>query len=140
MAHAGGRPPKYKAASEIQKLIDKYFVECDEKQYPYTITGLALALDMTRQQLISYAEKDEFMDTIKKAKLKVEEYIESGSLSGRLNPTASIFNLKNNFGWKDRTEMKIGNADDKPFKQDISVLSVEDLKAMKQILSKTENK
>ena len=91
--HAGGRPPKYKTAKEMQKVIDKYFESCfrpvrifvkefnkymtltDDKgeimkeQYrPFTITGLADSLDMSRETLLRYGENDEFSDTIMREK------------------------------------------------------------------------
>jgi DNA-packaging protein gp3 len=45
-----GRPCKYASAAQVQKRIDAYFMECDEADGIYTITGLALALDLTRQE------------------------------------------------------------------------------------------
>lgn len=120
-----GRPLKYKSAKEMQERIDWYFeaikgnsnpdairadLENNEKfqifwnditdVYP-TITGLALALGFTtRDSLINYENRsDEFFDTIKKAKLRVENAIEQRLF--HQNATGSIFNLKNNFGWED---------------------------------------
>lgn len=101
--HAGGRPPKYKKKEEIQELIDKYFNDCDKNDDPYTVTGLALALNMSRQDLINYSNKEEFFDTIKKAKLKVENYLEKRLIKDN-SCTGIIFNLKNNYGWKDKQE------------------------------------
>ena len=63
-----GRPLKFESVQELQDKIDLYFEETAKDEW--TITGLALALDTYRQTLINYEEKDEFMDTIKKAKLK----------------------------------------------------------------------
>ncbi len=100
-----GRPLKYKSVEEMQLIIDNYFKECDEKQKPYTITGLALALDMTRLGLINYENKDEFMNTIKKAKLKVEGYAEEQLYKGG-NTAGVIFSLKNNYNWVDKQEIK----------------------------------
>jgi hypothetical protein len=74
------------------------------KQIPYTITGLALALNTTRETLLDYEDKEEFTDTIKAAKLRCENYNEQ-MLYGP-SPTGTIFNLKNNYGWKDRTEQE----------------------------------
>ena len=74
--HAGGRPPKYTEAEEMQKKIDKYFEDCKLNNKPYTITGLGLALDMSRQDLINYSKKEKFFDTIKRAKMRVENYLE----------------------------------------------------------------
>ena len=86
-----------------------YLVEIHHKvlteQINYTITGLALALDTSRETLLDYEERPEFSDTIKKAKDKCENFIEH-RLFGN-NPTGSIFNLKNNYGWKDKTEQDI---------------------------------
>ena len=101
--HSGGRPPKYNKKEELQKKIDLYFKNCDLMHEPYTVTGLALALDMSRQDLINYSKKDEFFDTIKKAKMKVEVYLEKRLIIDS-STTGIIFNLKNNYGWKDKQE------------------------------------
>lgn len=102
MTHAGGRPPKYKSAEEMQTVIDRYFIECDQTETPYTITGLAMALDMTRDQILKYSDKEEFKDTIKRAKQKVENAYELRLVKqGR---AGDIFALKN-FGWVDRQEV-----------------------------------
>ena len=72
---------------------------------PYTISGLCLYIDMTRETLSQYEKQEQFSDTIKKAKQRIENWVEENSLIGNINPTTSIFNLKNNFGWKDRQEI-----------------------------------
>lgn len=106
-----GRPAKYKKQKTLKEKIDEYFDYCDTKNKdekgkhiivkPYTISGLCAYLDITRETLRQYESKEEFSDTIKKAKLRIENFVEESSLIGQLNPTVSIFNLKNNFGWKD---------------------------------------
>lgn len=103
--HAGGRPLKYKTKEELQEKIDRYFMECDRDKKPYTVTGLAMAMDMTRQELINYGNREEFIDTVKKAKLKVERWLEENLITGQGNATGIIFNLKNNYGYKDRQEI-----------------------------------
>lgn len=86
-----------------------YLVEVNHKvktkQVPYTVTGLALALDTSRETLINYEEKEEFFDTIKKAKDKIQNYLELNLNSP--SPTGTIFNLKNNYNWKDKTETDV---------------------------------
>ena len=54
------RPKKYNSVEEMQQLINDYFNYCDENKKPYTVSGLANALDLTRQSLLNYAEDDEF--------------------------------------------------------------------------------
>lgn len=72
---------------------------------PYTISGLAVWLDCDRKTLLNYEEKEKFFPTIKRAKTRIEASIEQGALMGIYNPTFSIFNMKNNFGWKDKQEV-----------------------------------
>ena len=98
-----GRPKKYNDVETMEEKINKYFKECELKQEPYTITGLCLALNICRDTLSEYMKNEEFSDTIKKAKLKVENYLEKHLITDS-STTGIIFNLKNNFGWKDKQE------------------------------------
>ena len=70
-----------------------------------TVTGLAVALKTSRQTLINYESNENFFDTIKVAKSYIESLIEQWALMNELNPTSAIFNLKNNFDWKDKSEV-----------------------------------
>lgn len=101
--HPGGRPLKFESVEILQEQIDRYFANTPEDEW--TITGLALALDTTRQTLCNYEdERPQYLDTIKKAKLKVENgYEKDLKKHGR---TGTIFALKN-FDWKDKTEQDI---------------------------------
>lgn len=106
VGNEGGRPKKYQSVEEVERILDNYFVDCDNKEKPYTVTGLALALEMGRQQLLDYGKDEKFHDTIKKAKLKCEQYAEE-RLFGGGQVAGVIFNMKNNYGWKDKTEQDI---------------------------------
>lgn len=99
----GGRPLLFKSVEELEEKIDAYFK--DENNKPYTITDLAVWLDCDRRTLTNYEERDMFFPTIKRAKTKIEAGIEKGALLGLYNPTFSIFNMKNNFGWQDKQEV-----------------------------------
>ncbi len=110
---AGGRPLKFKTVQELQEKIDAYFDSCWEEENgvkkqtrPYTITGLANAIGIDRKTLLEYQERDEFSNTVKEAKRKVAQYVEEYLFMGK-NQTGAIFNLKNNFDWKDKTETDI---------------------------------
>ena len=98
-----GRPKKYTKKEEIESKIEEYFKNCDIHNKPYTVTGLSLALNMSRQDLINYSKDKEFFDTIKKAKLKIENYLEEHLVTDS-SVTGIIFNLKNNYNWKDKQE------------------------------------
>lgn len=122
MANKVGRPPFYKTPEEMQTIIDEYFQWCDDRAVkiwddskksetmisspaPYTMSGLARRLGMSRQTLIDYKNKDEFVDTIKEARNRVEEDVELRMNDKHTFTPGLIFNAKNNFGWKDRSEV-----------------------------------
>lgn len=96
---------KYKTQEQLQEGIDAYFKMCDEKDKPYTMSGLALALGIDRATLVRYGDKDLFANQIKEAKAKVEAMLEE-NLYRLGNNSGIIFNLKNNYGWKDVIENK----------------------------------
>lgn len=121
---AVGRPPKYRCKEEIEEKIDAYFKSCEGEilkdsdgetvfnkfgnpviinQRPPTITGLALALGFTsRQALLNYQAKKEFVDTITRAKARVEAYAEE-RLFDRDGSNGAQFSLRNNFkGWNEK--------------------------------------
>lgn len=99
-----GRPLKFKSAEELKEKIGQYFKKMDAEKRPYSITGLALELDTSRETLLNYEQKQEFFDTIKRAKLRCENFAEEKLFTAR-NVTGAIFNLKNNYGWVDRQEV-----------------------------------
>lgn len=69
-----------------------------------SILWLCEYLGIHRSNLLDYEEKDEFRNTIKVAKQKIEKY-NSEQLYRKEQVTGIIFNLKNNFDWKDKTEV-----------------------------------
>ena len=116
-----GMTPMYTSVEEIESKIEQYFEDCkgypltDEKGkqvfnkfgspifidvHPPTITGLALALGFTsRQTLLNYQAKPKFVDTITRAKARVEQYAEE-RLFDRDGSNGAQFSLRNNFkGW-----------------------------------------
>lgn len=101
-----GRPLKFENLQELVDLADKYFAETLREEW--TVTGLALALDTSRETLMDYEGKPDFSDTIKKYKEKVHNAYEIDlRKKGR---SGDIFALKN-FGWKDRQETALTDPD-----------------------------
>lgn len=102
------RPKLYNSVDKLEKDIESYFKLCDKKKKPYTLSGLAYALDMDRKSLYNYSKDDKFFPTIKKAKQKIEQQLEE-NLYRLGNNSGIIFNLKNNFNWKDNVEVVDNN-------------------------------
>lgn len=95
-----GRPLKYETPEELQRLIDEYFEQTPvEKQ---TITGLAIHLDTDRITLCQYEGRDQFANTVKKAKQRIEHAYEMHGMEHR--SAFDIFRMKN-MGWQDKTEV-----------------------------------
>ena len=101
-----GRPKIFNNVKEVEEKINAYFNYCEEKEKPYTMSGLAYYLGISRQTLVNYSNQDQFFDTIKKARDRVQMQLEENALSNKANSTFTIFNLKNNFDWKDSNEVK----------------------------------
>lgn len=115
----GGRPLLFKTPEELQIEIDKYFLHCDTRKKqviakngdvievldpePYTMSGLALYMGIDRDTLLNYSNRAKFFPTIKKARDKVHFDMERRLHEG--NSVGAIFSLKNNFGWKDKSEV-----------------------------------
>ena len=114
-----GRPPKFKTPEDMQMQIEAYFATCDENKRPYTVPGLALALGFSsRSSLFDYATRnaghEEFADTIKTAKLHIEAQRAEALVTCKGNPAGMIFDLKNNFGWKDQQNVELTGAQGGP--------------------------
>ena len=96
----------------MERLIDEYFKEADEKDEPYLITGLCLKLECSRECLLEwnkdtgkYPKPEKAVKLIRDAKLKCQNWIEKSMMTGKTNTVAAIFNLKNNYRWKDKSEL-----------------------------------
>lgn len=114
------RPLKFESAEELAERINEYFYSCDTRMKvvftkegdmmevpdpkPYTISGLAYFLGTNRQTLLNYEQKDEFFDTIRAAKARIEMFVEESLWTPKI-ATGVMFNLKNNFGWVDKSEL-----------------------------------
>ena len=100
-----GQPRKYRSAEALQSAIDKYFVGQDDRERPYTITGLATAIGLDRKALIEYGSTAEYSNTIKAARARVKNSVEERLLQGG-QAAGAIFWLKNNDKWQDKQEIE----------------------------------
>lgn len=102
-----GRPRMFETPEQMEPLIEKYFADCDAASRPYTMPGLANALGfIDRKSPAEYARKfPEFTATIKRARLRIEEQ-RNIQLITESNVAGKIFDLLNNFDWKDKQELQ----------------------------------
>jgi len=140
-----GRPPKYETPEEMQRIITLYYLACrvhkedrlellddlndedllvvnDIEDIVPTISGLAYTLGMSTEAFRNYEQKDDFLATVKRAKQRVEMSLEQ-RLAGNA-VTGSIFSLKNNFGWKDKTEQELSGPKGGPIETSFNFMPV----------------
>lgn len=155
--HAGGRPLKFKTVAELDMAIQGYFDEQDPhvvkhmeatgfndrghttwatreimtEQRPYTMTGLARALGLSRQALLDYNNRDEFVDSVQSAKDRCQEYAEAQLFGPYAN--GAKFNLTNNYtgryqAWAER--QVVAGDPDAPLSNPYAVLTTEELRKL----------
>lgn len=107
-----GRPKKYATAFELEVAVDMYFFQCNEHGTPYTVEGLAYTLDIDRDTLLNYQKDEDDPERrriVRQAKLRIQQNVMERGLMGKGDRVVTIFNLKNNFGYVDKTETEINN-------------------------------
>ena len=138
------RPMLY-TLEQLKEKVNDYFNYCDEACKPYTVKGLACFLNVHYDTLIDWQNADrvfigmnkdeieEFSETVKMAKQRIEAYAEEELHTAR-NPNGIIFSLKNNFGsyWKDKVEVNNTNTNK------INVLEGLSTDEIKKLMGKTE--
>lgn len=116
---------KHKSPRQIQRAITAYFNRCDKATsevydkklqevqtvstpIAYTIEGLCELLEMEREEFINYEKRDdsdaELSEIFRQAKMRVQRDHIERALDGKTNATLAIFLMKNNFGYRDRSE------------------------------------
>ena len=125
------RPARYTNVDDLEAKCEEYFDKCDNNTIsiwdkdgkeikksdpiPYTVPGLALHLGFTsRTSIFNYKANKKLMNTIKKALGRIESQRVARALQGKQNPVFSIFDLKNNFGYKDKVEQEISGPNKGP--------------------------
>ena len=78
---------------------------------PPTVTGLCLALGISRDTWENYfdaAKYPDYVEIAKAAKLRMEAYLEEQLITREKSLQGIIFNLQNNYGWRERKELEFG--------------------------------
>lgn len=97
---------------QVEARIQEYFDICVERDMKPSVTGMALALGISRMTLWEWRagrkhKSKEIIDTIKRAHAVLNFMMEDWMLNGKINPVSGIFLSKNNFGYSDKSELEI---------------------------------
>ena len=99
----GSRRPLYNDAGEPIRVT--------EYVRPPTVSGLCLYLGIDRSTWQNYADRKlhpELAGIAAAAKMRMEAYLEEELLTREKNVQGLIFNLQNNYGWREKREVELG--------------------------------
>ena len=129
-----GRPKKY-TRKGLEKAVEGYFASISRKvrvldedgeavyndigesiwvtEYirPPTVSGLCLYLGIDRSTWQNYADRrlhPELQEITAYAKMRMETYLEEQLLTREKNVQGLVFNLQNNYGWREKREVELG--------------------------------
>lgn len=110
-----GNPRRWRSAKALQKAVEDYFAECEEKGRVPSVAGLALALGfMSRQALYRYTDRenennsDDYVTIITRAKLRIEE--ENIQLAYNRDASAGArFVLQNGFNYSEKQDIGLNS-------------------------------
>ena len=131
---AAGRPKKY-TKKGLREAIERYFrsisrtiparddtggiIRNDDGEeikvvqfvVPPSVTGMCLYLGIDRSTWQNYADAalhPELADVAAEARARIEAYLEQELLTREKGLQGIIFNLQNNYGWRQKQEVELG--------------------------------
>lgn len=126
-----GRPRKY-TAKKLRNAIGKYFgsITCTKDALdaagekilnddggpirytayirPPSISALCLFLGIEKRTWTNYADDPDLAPLVEQTKARMEAYLEEQLLIREKGVQGIIFNLQNNYGWKQKQEVELG--------------------------------
>lgn len=117
-----GRPPAWETPEAMEKAIQEFFDICDgkigqddippEKRHrrPYTLSGLAVHLDVTRQLISRYNKKDGFCDILRRARAKCEAWLVENAIMENSSSNFTAFVLKNGHNFEEKQKLEVESA------------------------------
>ncbi len=76
-----------------------------KKKRPYTISGLCLALGISKKEFEKLKTNKCFSSAVEMTLLRIEAYLEENSISGAINGTLALAILKEHFGWGEKNDV-----------------------------------
>lgn len=97
---------KYDSAADLRAGIDAYFEDCRERNAPYTLSGLAFALNITVQTLRNYGKTDIFYNEVARAKARCQQYAHE-AVYDKEKSRGAQFDLSANYEMSERQQLDI---------------------------------
>ena len=113
--------PNISDSEGVKKTCEAYFDICESERVRPTVSGLALALGVNRAILMKWLNGEisiQTADVIMEYFSLIEIFDETALKDNKTNAVAGLFNMKNNYGYKDEVEHRIVE-DKKPTNKEI---------------------
>jgi len=136
---ATGRPRLYPEHKPFDDSVEGYFALCTDAQTRPTLSGLSYHLGFDdRETFSNYAGYGpDFSRTVKRAKLRIGDWLEQRLTDKATFTPGIIFDLKNNHGWKDVQAQEHSGPDGQPIRTDtrldVGSLTDDQLRALASI-------
>lgn len=115
LTEAGVMLPKVGTPEDLKQKVAEYFCKCHENMdddngkllKPYTMSGLAFHLGISRRVLLRYESEEnrrDYWPIVAYAKARIEAFAEEQLYTNK-NVSGVSFILKNNHGWKDQVDL-----------------------------------
>ena len=108
------KAPDLKEPKQIIRACDEYFSLCKQDNQKPTMSGLAMALGTNRRTLLKWYSGETRIynrEIIQQYFELLETFDELMFKDGKINPVGGLFLMKNNYGYTDKTEVKISDDD-----------------------------
>ena len=106
--------PNLDVPAQVEMSIVNYFQMCQEDVVKPTVSGLAMALGVSRETLLKYKNGEtriQNREAVVRAVQTIEVFDEALLKEGLMPALAGIFLFKNNYGYTDKTEVVKGTDD-----------------------------
>ena len=126
----GGKPLIYETPEKLQAAVDRYFIYCQGEKaldnegnpiitkygflysrdpIPPTVEGMCVYIGFNAKQTwYNYAEREEYIDVVTRARLKFEQY-NTESLYDRDRFKGAERTLVHHYGWEPANQIQITN-------------------------------
>lgn len=134
-----GRPRLYSNHESFADKVKGYFAFCDDDGKRPTLSGLSYYLGFDdRETFSNYAGYGaDYSRTVKRAKLRIGDWLEQRLTDKATFTPGIIFDLKNNHGWKDVQAQEHSGPDGQPIRTDarldVGSLTDDQLRALASI-------
>lgn len=110
--NGSGRPPIIATPEDFQAKVEEYVAQCEVEERPMTVAGICYFLGFaSRQSFYDYENRDGFSYIVKKTRLLLERAHEESLHKGGGQVAGPIFWMKNNAGYRDRTDVALEGGD-----------------------------